>query len=356
MLSVTANLMRCNTGLDEEVNKPQDYPLSEARSSINQWNNSLRSHTSQCLCRSGCEDCVQVLNPCQQCQGLSTICLLLCLRSVVVGASCEKLQEVCQAVNCLEHVFLEPEVLYVLAPPFVSRPQAEREVVRSHGRGHRSLLRKKRKRSSSSTATPVQARHNHAGEDAANGRKGSEDVTVPKDIDLTALPVPMMVPKTTSETLKHKINPSLDLAEPQTVHMLLYTPGQLTCDDSKDEMNPKLWVGLSGGRVVVFDAASCSMLQDSIHLGESQLELQAHSDSIQTLCSVEDRYVLSGSARHDGKIAIWKIELDTEWRIEWMNERQNNLRIQARHCSLHYPPLFLMISLVLHLLIWMSRN
>lgn len=38
-------------------------------------------------------------------------------------------------------------------------------------------------------------------------------------------PVPMMMPKTTSETLKHKINPSLDLAEPQTVHVLLYTPG-----------------------------------------------------------------------------------------------------------------------------------
>ncbi|XP_062278591.1 DENN domain-containing protein 3-like [Scomber scombrus] len=83
--------------------------------------------------------------------------------------------------------------------------------------------------------------------------------------------VPMMVPKTTSETLKHKINPSLDLAEPQTVHVLLYTPGQLTCNDSEGEMNPKLWVALSGGRVVVFDAASWSMLQDSIHVGESQL-------------------------------------------------------------------------------------
>ncbi|XP_061771718.1 LOW QUALITY PROTEIN: DENN domain-containing protein 3-like [Nerophis ophidion] len=83
--------------------------------------------------------------------------------------------------------------------------------------------------------------------------------------------VPMMVPKSTSETLKHKINPSLDLAEPQTVHVLLYTPGQLTCNDSKDEMNPKLWVALSGGRLVVFDAASWSMLQDSIQVGESQL-------------------------------------------------------------------------------------
>lgn len=37
-------------------------------------------------------------------------------------------------------------------------------------------------------------------------------------------------------------------------------------------------------------------------------ELQAHSDSIQTLCSAEDRYVLSGSACRDGKIAIWKVE------------------------------------------------
>ncbi|XP_070767855.1 DENN domain-containing protein 3-like [Enoplosus armatus] len=83
--------------------------------------------------------------------------------------------------------------------------------------------------------------------------------------------VPMMVPKTTSETLKHKINPSLDLAEPQTVHVLLYTPGQLTNNDSEDEMNPKLWVALSGGKVVVFDAASWSTLQDCIQIGESQL-------------------------------------------------------------------------------------
>ena len=35
-----------------------------------------------------------------------------------------------------------------------------------------------------------------------------------------------MVPKTTLETLKHKINPSLDLPAPQTVHVLLYTPGE----------------------------------------------------------------------------------------------------------------------------------
>lgn len=38
----------------------------------------------------------------------------------------------------------------------------------------------------------------------------------------------MMVPKTTAETLKHKINPSLELAAPQAVDVLLYTPGRRT--------------------------------------------------------------------------------------------------------------------------------
>ncbi|XP_058502765.1 DENN domain-containing protein 3-like [Solea solea] len=83
--------------------------------------------------------------------------------------------------------------------------------------------------------------------------------------------VPMMVPKATSETLKHKINPSKDLAEPQTVRVLLYTPGHLTCDLSEGKKNPKLWVALSGGKVVVFDAASWSMLEDCIQVGELQL-------------------------------------------------------------------------------------
>lgn len=51
----------------------------------------------------------------------------------------------------------------------------------------------------------------------------------------------------------------------------LFTTGQLTCSDSDSEMNAKLWVALSGGKVVVFDAASWSMLQDCIQVGQSQL-------------------------------------------------------------------------------------
>uniref|UniRef100_A0A672FWG1 DENN domain-containing protein 3-like n=1 Tax=Salarias fasciatus TaxID=181472 RepID=A0A672FWG1_SALFA len=84
--------------------------------------------------------------------------------------------------------------------------------------------------------------------------------------------VPMMVPEATSETLKHKINPSQDLPKPQTVHVLLYTPGSgSAASQCGMDMNPKLWVALSGGKVVVFDAASWSMLQDRIQVGESQV-------------------------------------------------------------------------------------
>ena len=37
-------------------------------------------------------------------------------------------------------------------------------------------------------------------------------------------------------------------------------------------------------------------------------ELVAHADTVKTLCSAEDRYVLSGSGCEEGKIAIWKVE------------------------------------------------
>lgn len=42
-------------------------------------------------------------------------------------------------------------------------------------------------------------------------------------------------------------------------------------------MNPKLWVALEGGRVVVFDASTWSMLQDCIQVGESQLVREQYS-------------------------------------------------------------------------------
>lgn len=56
--------------------------------------------------------------------------------------------------GALEHLLLEPEVLHVLSPPFVSRPQ-ETEAVRPKGRKTRSFLRKKRKKPST-VAAPIQ--------------------------------------------------------------------------------------------------------------------------------------------------------------------------------------------------------
>lgn len=37
-------------------------------------------------------------------------------------------------------------------------------------------------------------------------------------------------------------------------------------------------------------------------------ELVGHIDTVKALCSAEDRYVLSGSGKEEGKIAIWKVE------------------------------------------------
>ncbi|KAM9385934.1 DENN domain-containing protein 3 [Pholidichthys leucotaenia] len=75
--------------------------------------------------------------------------------------------------------------------------------------------------------------------------------------DRIKMEVPMMVPKTTSESLKHKINPSLEFAAPQAVDVLLYTPGQL-------------WVSVSKGKVMVFDASSWS-LTHTCHVGNARL-------------------------------------------------------------------------------------
>uniref|UniRef100_A0AAY5EZN1 DENN/MADD domain containing 3a n=1 Tax=Electrophorus electricus TaxID=8005 RepID=A0AAY5EZN1_ELEEL len=84
--------------------------------------------------------------------------------------------------------------------------------------------------------------------------------------------VPIMVPKTTSETLKHKINPCLDLTSPQAVDILFYTPGQLgMASAAAGGGHPKLWCALSDGTVVVFDAATWSIQQNCIRVGSSRL-------------------------------------------------------------------------------------
>ena len=67
----------------------------------------------------------------------------------------------------------------------------------------------------------------------------------------------------------------------------------------------QLWVGSSGrsqgkskGKIYVISAEKKSV----------EKELVGHADTVKALCSAEDRYVLSGSGKEEGKIAIWKAE------------------------------------------------
>lgn len=67
----------------------------------------------------------------------------------------------------------------------------------------------------------------------------------------------------------------------------------------------QIWVGATGlsqgqlkGKIYVMDAERRTV----------EKELLAHADTVKTLCSAEDRYVLSGAGREEGKIAIWKVE------------------------------------------------
>ncbi|KFV07406.1 DENN domain-containing protein 3, partial [Pterocles gutturalis] len=83
--------------------------------------------------------------------------------------------------------------------------------------------------------------------------------------------VPMMVPKTTSETLKHKINPSAGETFPQAIDVLLYTPGHLDPSERPGNAHPKLWCALNEGKVVIFDASTWSIQQHCFKMGHSKL-------------------------------------------------------------------------------------
>ncbi|XP_047240368.1 DENN domain-containing protein 3 isoform X4 [Girardinichthys multiradiatus] len=92
--------------------------------------------------------------------------------------------------------------------------------------------------------------------------------------DRMKLEATMMVPTTTAETLKHKINPSVEFAAPQAVDVLLYTPGQL-------------WVSVGGGKVMVFDASSWSLIQ-TCQVGNARLNCMLGVDRDQVWMGSED--------------------------------------------------------------------
>uniref|UniRef100_A0A672TI78 Uncharacterized protein n=1 Tax=Strigops habroptila TaxID=2489341 RepID=A0A672TI78_STRHB len=87
---------------------------------------------------------------------------------------------------------------------------------------------------------------------------------------------------------------------PQKIH--LQDCSEITC---MIRVKNQVWVGSSArlqgkskGKIYVICAEKKSV----------EKELVGHADTVRALCSAEDRYVLSGSGREEGKIAIWKAE------------------------------------------------
>lgn len=98
--------------------------------------------------------------------------------------------------------------------------------------------------------------------------------------------VPMMVPKTTAETLKHKINPSLELAAPQAVDVLLYTPGTHTHTHCS-------WVSL-----VTKQSCQCSY--------------HRYNDSVRFLFHSQGRFIIQFRLWHQHTLTH-TVQLYTDW-------------------------------------------
>ncbi|XP_034372676.1 DENN domain-containing protein 3 [Arvicanthis niloticus] len=103
--------------------------------------------------------------------------------------------------------------------------------------------------------------------------------------------LPMAVPKTTSETLKHKINPSAGETAPQGIEVLLYTPGRLDPAEKVEDAHPKLWCALNEGKVVVFDASSWTVHQHCFKVGASKVNCMVMAEHSQVWVGSEDSVI-----------------------------------------------------------------
>ncbi|XP_015991472.2 DENN domain-containing protein 3 isoform X2 [Rousettus aegyptiacus] len=107
--------------------------------------------------------------------------------------------------------------------------------------------------------------------------------------------MPSALPRTTLETLKHRISPSAGESCPGAVDVLLYTPGHLDPAEKVSDARPKLWCALSEGRVVVFDASSWTVHQQRLRVGTATLTCMVLVEQSQVWVGSEDSviYVIS---------------------------------------------------------------
>ncbi|XP_078209161.1 DENN domain-containing protein 3 isoform X7 [Callithrix jacchus] len=103
--------------------------------------------------------------------------------------------------------------------------------------------------------------------------------------------LPMALPKTSLETLKHKINPSAGETLPQAVDVLLYTPGHLDPAEKVEDAHPKLWCALSEGKVTVFDASSWTVHQHCFKVGAAKVNCMVMADQNQVWVGSADSVI-----------------------------------------------------------------
>ncbi|KAI5281101.1 Denn Domain-Containing Protein 3 [Manis pentadactyla] len=177
---------------------------------------------------------------------------------------------------------------------------------------------------------------------------------------------PMAVPKTTSETLKHRINPSAGETAPRAVDVLLYTPGHLDPAERAGDAHPKLWCALSQGKVAVFDASSWTAHQHCIKVGASKLNCMVMVEQNQVWAGSEDSviYIISThsmscnkqltdhrssvtglavrdrtrapsevySCSADGTVLVWNVRtLRVTSRLQLPSGRLSSLRLHSGH-------------------------
>ncbi|KAH0617394.1 hypothetical protein JD844_015547 [Phrynosoma platyrhinos] len=138
--------------------------------------------------------------------------------------------------------------------------------------------------------------------------------------------VPMMVPKTTSETLKHKINPSAGETFPQAVEVLLYTPAERHGD-----AHSKLWCALSDGKVVVFDASTWSM-QHCFKVGNSKLKCMVMAEQSQVWIGSQDSIIYlinTHSISCNKQLTDHRFEI-----VDIIVENRDSMSSEAYSCSL----------------------
>uniref|UniRef100_A0A8C8VFT2 DENN domain-containing protein 3 n=1 Tax=Pelusios castaneus TaxID=367368 RepID=A0A8C8VFT2_9SAUR len=144
--------------------------------------------------------------------------------------------------------------------------------------------------------------------------------------------VPMMVPKTTSETLKHKINPSAGETFPQAIDVLLYTPGHLDAAEKFGDARPKLWCALTEGKVIVFDASTWTIQQHCFKVGSSKLTCMVMVDQSQVWIGSQDAiiYIINTHSMSCNK----QLNDHRAHVMDIIVENKNNIASEAYSCSL----------------------